>query len=502
MMGLMSQSRFLCQRLSSSLRRVPSTAFRHSSAHEDDWKSDILSPQMKEDPKTPQEIQSFRESNRITVEGVDTNPVFSFQEPGFPIGIVEKLRQNGFDKPTPIQSQGWPIAMNGDSVIAIGETGSGKTLGFVLPAVCHVLRQPKRKNRSEGPLVLILAPTRELAQQTNQVVKSFASRIPSACLVGGTHKHVQIRDLDRGAEIVVATPGRLIDLVEDEVTDLDRVSYVVLDEADRMLDMGFEPQIRKIMRRIPSERQLLMWSATWPTEVKSLAHDLFGNSPYAHVNIGSTELQANKLIEQKFEFCSRMDKSNRLKDILDSLSETEREKVLIFAATKSRVDSLVRKLRFWHINANGIHGDKTQAIRTRVLNDFRSGQIEALVATDVASRGLDVNDIQVVINYDFPNDIEDYVHRIGRTGRNSKSGRAFSFFDMSNDGSKAKSLVKVLKEAEQDVPDELLRAQPSQMNKRSKYQRRQHASFDDDFYNSPWRKNNYKRDRRYSEDIL
>ncbi|QQP49988.1 ATPdependent RNA helicase p62like, partial [Caligus rogercresseyi] len=282
--------------------------------------------------------------------------------------------------------------------------------------------------------------------------------------------HVQIRDLDRGAEIVVATPGRLIDLVEDEVTDLDRVSYVVLDEADRMLDMGFEPQIRKIMRRIPSERQLLMWSATWPTEVKSLAHDLFGNSPYAHVNIG-----------------------NRLKDILTP-SQRRNE--------KNRVDSLVRKLRFWHINANGIHGDKTQAIRTRVLNDFRSGQIEALVATDVASRGLDVNDIQVVINYDFPNDIEDYVHRIGRTGRNSKSGRAFSFFDMSNDGSKAKSLVKVLKEAEQDVPDELLRAQPSQMNKRSKYQRRQHASFDDDFYNSPWRKNNYKRDRRYSEDIL
>ncbi|XP_040576214.1 ATP-dependent RNA helicase p62 [Lepeophtheirus salmonis] len=507
MIGLIRSTRITCRYFTERKFRSLCTIVPPSFEHDDDGRGppEVTPPHAPSQIRTPEEIRSFREKNRIVVKGVDTDPVFSFQETGFPLGLIERIKSHGFEAPTAIQAQGWPIATNGKNIIAIGETGSGKTLGFVLPGLCHLMRQPPRRNRGDGPVVLIIAPTRELAEQIHNVVDGFASKIPTACLVGGNHKQGQIRDLNRGAEIVVATPGRLIDLMEDGDVDLKRCSYMVLDEADRMLDMGFEPQIRKIMRQVRPDRQLLMWSATWPSEVQSLAHDFFGGTDYAHVNIGSSELQANKLIMQDFKFCERFEKMDSIKEILESLSEVESKKVLIFAATKIRVDQLVRKLKYWNFVVDGIHGDKTQAMRTRALDKFRSGRINILVATDVASRGLDVNDIKVVINYDFPNNIEDYVHRIGRTGRCSKEGKSFSFFDEVEDGSKAKDLINVLKEAHQSIPHKLqeisrMSYKPKKKQFKSNFNRRN--SYDDDFYNGTWRKRRENnRNRRYSEDF-
>ncbi|CAB4056480.1 ATP-dependent RNA helicase DED1,DEAD-box ATP-dependent RNA helicase 20,ATP-dependent RNA helicase DBP3,Probable ATP-dependent RNA helicase ddx17,DEAD-box ATP-dependent RNA helicase 14,ATP-dependent RNA helicase DBP2 [Pyricularia oryzae 70-15],DEAD-box ATP-dependent RNA helicase 40,ATP-dependent RNA helicase-like protein DB10,ATP-dependent RNA helicase DBP2-A,ATP-dependent RNA helicase DDX3Y,ATP-dependent RNA helicase dbp3,Probable ATP-dependent RNA helicase DDX5,ATP-dependent RNA helicase ded1,ATP-dependen len=447
MIGLIRSTRITCRYFTERKFRSLCTIVPPSFEHDDDGRGppEVTSPHAPSQIRTPEEICSFREKNRIVVKGVDTDPVFSFQETGFPLGLIERIKSHGFEAPTAIQAQG----------------------------LCHLMRQPPRRNRGDGPVVLIIAPTRELAEQIHNVVDGFASKIPTACLVGGNHKQGQIRDLNRGAEIVVATPGRLIDLMEDGDVDLKRCSYMVLDEADRMPD-----------------RQLLMWSATWPSEVQSLAHDFFGGTDYAHVNIGSSELQANKLIMQDFKFCERFEKMDSIKEILESLSEVESKKVLIFAATKIRVDQLVRKLKYWNFVVDGIHGDKTQAMRTRALDKFRSGRINILVATDVASRGLDVNDIKVVINYDFPNNIEDYVHRIGRTGRCSKEGKSFSFFDEVEDGSKAKDLINVLKEAHQSIPHKL-----QEISQENSYD-------DDDFYNGTWRKRRENnRNRRYSEDF-
>ena len=261
---------------------------------------------------------------------------------------------------------------------------------------------------------MILSPTRELAQQTEQVSHNFGSPLGlgTVCVYGGSSRHVQIKKLSqRNVDIIVATPGRIIDLHECGNVALDSCDFVVLDEADRMLDMGFEPQIRDILQNVAEKRQMLMWSATWPNEVRDLANDLSNQENLVHLNIGSTELQANPNIEQVVELTqSEIEKKEKLKELL--LEEVEStEKVLIFAATKRSVDYLEHFLSRNGIRAMGIHGDKSQQARDRVLFNFRQGRRNVLIATDVASRGLDVDDVKLVINYDFPKNIEDYVHR-------------------------------------------------------------------------------------------
>ncbi|GAA0163919.1 RNA helicase [Lithospermum erythrorhizon] len=384
---------------------------------------------------------AYRQSHEVTATGDNVPiPFMSFEATGFPPELLRELHPAGFSSPTPIQAQTWPIAIQKRDIVAIAKTGSGKTLGSL------------RNNPRNGPSVLVLAPTRELATQIQDEAIKFgrSSRVSCTCLYGGAPKGPQLKDLERGVDIVVATPGRLNDILEMKRIDFRQVSLLVLDEADRMLDMGFEPQIRKIVNEIPPRRQTLMYTATWPKEVKKIAGDLLVDP--VQVNIGRVdELAANKSITQYVEFVPQMEKQRRLEQILRS--EERGSKIIIFCSTKKLCDHLSRGIGR-NFGAAAIHGDKSQPERDFVLNQFRSGKCPILVATDVAARGLDVRDIRVVINYDFPTGVEDYVHRIGRTGRAGATGVAYTFIS-EQDWKYAPDLVKVMEGANQHVPPEL-----------------------------------------------
>ncbi|XP_055913051.1 uncharacterized protein LOC129946761 [Eupeodes corollae] len=401
------------------------------------------------------DVDLFLSNNEITLKGKSIpTPSFEFQEGGFPEYVLTEIKKQGFNKPTAIQAQGWPIALSGRDMVGIAQTGSGKTLAYVLPAVVHINNQP-RLQHGEGPIALILAPTRELAQQIQQVANDFGSqtRVRNTCIFGGAPKHSQARDLERGVEIVIATPGRLIDFLERGVTNLQRCTYLVLDEADRMLDMGFEPQIRKIMEQIRPDRQVLMWSATWPKEVKMLAEEFLDN--YIQINIGSLTLSANHNILQIVDVCEEQEKDTKLIKLLTEISSENETKTIIFVETKKRVDEITRTISRQGWRACAIHGDKSQQERDYVLASFRNGRQSILVATDVAARGLDVEDVKFVINYDYPSNSEDYVHRIGRTGRSNNTGTAYTLFTNSN-SNKANDLIQVLREANQVINPRLM----------------------------------------------
>nr|CAG8446293.1 977_t:CDS:2 [Entrophospora candida] len=385
------------------------------------------------------EVEEFRKKYEMKVFGRNIpKPVETFEEAKFPGYVLREILGLGFQAPTPIQSQGWPMALSGRDLVGIAETGSGKTLAYCLPAIVHINAQPYLEP-GDGPIVLILAPTRELALQIQQECRKFgkSSNIKNTCVYGGVPKGPQARELSDGVEICIATPGRLIDMLETKKTNLKRVTYLVLDEADRMLDMGFEPQIRKIVDQIRPDRQTLMWSATWPKEVKKLAEDYLKD--FIQVNIGSMDLSAGRNITQTVE---------------RTMNQNE-NKTLIFTATKRTADDVTKYLRQDGWSALAIHGDKAQNERDWVLGEFRSGKSPVMVATDVASRGIDVKDIKLVINYDFPTNVEDYVHRIGRTGRGGAKGLAVSFFTTDN-ARQAKYLINVLREANQKVDSKLL----------------------------------------------
>ncbi|CAN6993060.1 unnamed protein product [Brassica rapa subsp. trilocularis] len=405
--------------------------------------------------------------HEITVSGGQVPPpLMSFETTGFPPELLREVLSAGFSAPTPIQAQSWPIAMQGRDIVAIAKTGSGKTLGYLIPAFMHLQRI--QNDSRMGPTILVLSPTRELATQIQDEAVKFgrSSRISCTCLYGGAPKGPQLRDLERGADIVVATPGRLNDILEMRRISLRQVSYLVLDEADRMLDMGFEPQIRKIVKEIPTKRQTLMYTATWPKGVRKIAADLLVNP--AQVNIGNVdELVANKSITQHIEVVATMEKQRRLEQILRS--QEPGSKVIIFCSTKRMCDQLTRNITR-QFGAAAIHGDKSQPERDSVLNQFRSGRTPVLVATDVAARGLDVKDIRAVINYDFPNGVEDYVHRIGRTGRAGATGQAFTFFG-DQDSKHASDLIKILEGADQKVPPQIreMAARGGGMNKFSRW---------------------------------
>merc|ERR1711953_1509479 len=268
---------------------------------------------------------------------------------------------------------------------------------------------------------------------------------------GGQPKHAQAADLREGVEIVIATPGRMIDFLDSNATNFKRVTYLVLDEADRMLDMGFEPQVRKITSQIRPDRQTLMWSATWPREVQRLARDICRENP-VHINVGSLDLRTAHTIRQYVEVVSPADKKHRLRRLLEKVMDGS--KILIFAQTKREGDDLTREMRTDGFPALCIHGDKKQEEREWVLKEFKEGKSPILVASDVASRGLDVKDIKYVINYDFPGGIEDYINRVGRTGRDGATGSSYTFFTQDK-FKHAPALIKVLQEANQPIPAEL-----------------------------------------------
>ncbi|KAJ0001035.1 hypothetical protein NQD34_006055 [Periophthalmus magnuspinnatus] len=405
--------------------------------------------------RSMQEVQQYRDSKTITVKGRDCpNPIIKFPEASFPSYVMDVINKQNWSEPTPIQAQGWPLALSGKDMVGIAQTGSGKTLSYLLPAIVHINHQPFLE-RGDGPICLVLAPTRELAQQVQQVAAEYgrASRLKSTCIYGGAPKGPQIRDLERGVEICIATPGRLIDFLESGKTNLRRCTYLVLDEADRMLDMGFEPQIRKIVDQIRPDRQTLMWSATWPKEVRQLAEDFLKD--YVQINVGALQLSANHNILQIVDVCNDGEKEDKVIRLLEEIMSEKENKTIIFVETKRRCDDLTRRMRRDGWPAMGIHGDKSQQERDWVLNEFKYGKAPILIATDVASRGLDVEDVKFVINFDYPNNSEDYIHRIGRTGRSEKTGTAYTFFTPNN-FKQAGDLISVLREANQAINPKLL----------------------------------------------
>ncbi|KAJ8681852.1 hypothetical protein QAD02_017644 [Eretmocerus hayati] len=420
------------------------------------FKKDFYVPHPNVSNRHPREVQEYRELHKITLKGERVpNPIRYFEEGNFPDYVMREIARQGYTEPTPIQAQGWPIAMSGKNMVGIAQTGSGKTLAYILPAIVHINNQQPLA-RGDGPIALILAPTRELAQQIQAVANEFGSSsyVRNTCIFGGAPKGGQARDLERGVEIVIATPGRLIDFLERGTTNLRRCTYLVLDEADRMLDMGFEPQIRKIIEQIRPDRQVLMWSATWPKEVRQLAEEYLVD--YTQLNIGSLQLAANHNILQIIDVCQEHEKEAKLGRLLQEIGNVNDDggKTIIFVETKKKVETITRNIRRYGWPAVCMHGDKSQQERDYVLREFRNKKGSILVATDVAARGLDVDDVKYVINFDYPSSSEDYIHRIGRTGRCQATGTSYAFFTPQN-GRQAKDLINVLREANQIINPKL-----------------------------------------------
>lgn len=386
----------------------------------------------------------------------------------WPPGIRQSLEEQQIRTPTIIQERTLPIVMQNKDLVGIARTGSGKTLAFVLPALVKILgNRDKSKqtqtNQDEAPrewtnklpTCLILAPTRELANQTSSVLNKFRSLgIRNISLVGGSSRSEQLRRLNYADhDVYVATPGRLNDLLETQAVDLSQINYLVLDEADRMLDMGFEPQIRRIIEKTPKDRQTVMWSATWPEEIQSLAAEFMKD--YEYIAVDSEKLKANPNIQQIIKTCEPIDKARLLSEHLKKFSEeSEDPRILIFVNTKRFADMLLIQLMRNRTKAIAMHGDRSQKQRDDALRLFKDRLCNVMIATDVAARGLDISDISHVVNYDFPTNIEDYIHRIGRTARHEKKGVSLSFFT-THDASLARKLLSILRETGQEVPDDL-----------------------------------------------
>jgi len=382
------------------------------------------------------------------------NPVTTFEEAysDYP-DIMETIRNQGFEKPSPIQCQIWPYLLMGRDVIGIAQTGTGKTLGFLLPAFIHIEAQPTPRGKRDGANVLIFAPTRELAQQISQEVKKYEYRgIRSVCVYGGGNIGEQLRAIEKGVEIIIATPGRFNHFVEKGSINLSSITYLVLDEADRMLDAGFEYEIRKTLIDIRPDRLTVMTSATWPPDVRRLADKYMVNP--ATVFVGSLDLAAVHSVTQEIIQVEEEEKQAHLLKFLRSMEKDD--KVIVFGGRKSTVTKLSIDLVFEKISCQSIHGDRAQEDREEALQDLRSGEVRILIATDVASRGIDIQDVTHVYNFDFPRDMEEYVHRIGRTGRAGKTGKSISLFTK-QDWRKSPELVGIMEEANQDVPEWLKR---------------------------------------------
>lgn len=374
----------------------------------------------------------------------------------WPEEIKTFLAKENITQPTPIQEKTLNAALEQRDLVGIARTGSGKTLAFVIPAAMKVLENIKANpGAPRVPQCVVLEPTRELADQTSTVFRKFEGMgIRTKVLVGGASREAQVKDLMTNSyDVYIATPGRLSDLKEAGLADLSHVKYLVIDEADRMLDMGFEPQVRAIVSSMPEDRQTLMWSATWPIEIQQLANEFL--KEFEFVAVDSETLKANPNIVQRFEFCQPFHKFSLLIDCINEVKQShENARFLVFVNTKRRADQLLVQMMRNRLRAVATHGDKSYAQRVKALDLFKRKLCDILIATDVAARGLDINDITHVINYDMPTNIEDYIHRIGRTARYEKKGTSISFF-APDDSNLAGKLAKMLRESNQEVPQQL-----------------------------------------------
>jgi len=455
---------------SSAAAKNPPPGFEH------DEDLDIRGPRM-----TEQEAKAFRDEHQITLQGkthgIDVTPIAEFEDllkvssdeeaEELPRKVLNFMKTKKYTGLTPIQAQSLPISLVGRDLIGIAQTGSGKTMGFLIPLLWEAMVARRSNPGAVGPLAVVMAPTRELAQQIEAEAKPLANAFGAStiCLFGGQPRHMQQRQitrLGRRLDLVVATPGRLTDFMRDHTLLLSGVRFLVLDEADRMLDMGFEPQLREVVDALPAgpdtSRQTLMFSATWPKEVRQLAND-FLDEP-VRINVGEVDrLVANSDITQKVQMHrTTLAKLDALSELLRSMGEAEGSRVchsIVFANRKRDVDMIAQDVRDnTKLHTAALHGDMTQGRRDSMLASIKSGRAQVLVATDVAARGLDVKTIKQVINFDMPLNMEDYIHRIGRTGRAGAKGYAVSFMSAA-DAAHAPALIKILKEARQKVPAEL-----------------------------------------------
>ena len=337
--------------------------------------------------------------------------------------ILKAIKEEGYTHPTPIQEQSIPVLLNRKDLLGCAQTGTGKTAAFTIPILQHLFSS---KNESKGQRKiksLIITPTRELAIQINESIRTYGkyTGIKSVVIFGGVKQGGQTDALKRGTDILVATPGRLLDLISQGYITLKDIKYFVLDEADQMLDMGFIHDIRKVIARLPAKRQSLFFSATMPAAIIDLSRNILGNPE--KVTIKPKQATAEK-VEQSVYFVS---KPNKTKLLIHLLEENPNSSVLVFSRTKHGADKIVRLLGRADIKSAAIHGNKSQNARQKALGNFKKGELNVLIATDIAARGIDVEELSLVINYDLPNIPETYVHRIGRTGRAKASGIALSF---------------------------------------------------------------------------
>ncbi|MXQ98489.1 hypothetical protein E5288_WYG018887 [Bos mutus] len=365
--------------------------------------------------------------------------------------IMQSIRRAGFQKPTPIQSQSWPIILQGIDLIGIAQTGTGKTLSYLMPGFIHIHSQPVSRKQRNGPGMLVLTPTRELALQVEAECSKYLYKgLKSVCIYGGGNRKGQIQDVTKGVDIIIATPGRLNDLQMNNFVNLRSITYLVLDEADKMLDLGFEHQIMKILLDVRPDRQTVMTTASWPDSTRRLAQSYLKQPMIVYV--GTLDLVTVNTVKQNIIVTTEEEKRSLVKEFLQSLSP--KDKVIVFVSRKLVADDLSSDLSIQGIPVQSLHGDREQSDRDQALEDFRTGRVKILIATDLAARGLDVSDVTHVYNYNFPRNIEEYVHRVGRTGRAGKTGESITLVTQ-DDWKIADELIKILQRANQIVPPNL-----------------------------------------------
>ncbi|XP_028252053.1 putative ATP-dependent RNA helicase DDX4 isoform X2 [Parambassis ranga] len=402
---------------------------------------------------------NFDKYDEILVDVSGTNPplaIMTFEEAALCETLKKNVSKSGYVKPTPVQKHGIPIISAGRDLMACAQTGSGKTAAFLLPILQQLMAAGAAASsfsELQEPEAIIVAPTRELINQIYMEARKFAhgTCVRPVVVYGGVSTGYQIRELLKGCNVLCGTPGRLLDVIGRGKVGLNKVRYLVLDEADRMLDMGFEPDMRRLVGSpgMPARenRQTLLFSATFPEDIQRLAAD-FLRTDYLFVAVGIVGGACSD-VEQTFIQVAKYGKREQLIDVLKT---TGSERTMVFVETKRQADFIAAFLCQEKVPTTSIHGDREQPEREKALADFRSSKCPVLVATSVAARGLDIPDVQHVVNFDLPNNIDEYVHRIGRTGRCGNTGRAISFFDPDVDGQLARSLVTILSKAQQEVP--------------------------------------------------
>lgn len=338
--------------------------------------------------------------------------------------ILKALKEEGYTTPTPIQAQAIPIVLEQTDLLGCAQTGTGKTAAFAIP-ILQLLDSSKKTNPHRGIRSLILTPTRELAIQISESFSAYGRhlKVSNTVVFGGVKQHAQVAAIDRGVDVLIATPGRLLDLINQRIISLNKVEIFVLDEADRMLDMGFIHDVKKVISLLPKQKQTLFFSATMPKEIASLANSILNNPKKVSVTpVSSTAEKINQFVY----FVDRVNKADLL---VECLYDRNIKSALVFTKTKHGADKLVKVLNKADIKSEAIHGNKTQNARQNALNNFKTNRIRVLVATDIAARGIDIDELEFVFNFELPDVAETYVHRIGRTGRAGANGTAYAFCD-------------------------------------------------------------------------